>query len=338
MTLWNLCHFARRILRGPAASQKFDARQQRLAFVQSQWLVRVFYLCSLIVTFELGKLFYDKFQVEGLPVIIWPIFWVQWAPDELAVRLLVVGLFAATILAVLFPHIRWVRVAFFVLFLMSAAGRFADGYIPHYLHYWMWLSLIFIFFPVSRDLAGPPETRIAKRHVAVSWFFAAQVMIAFFYSLSGFWKVLGGLIVSQGRVSSFAPDALPSLVLVKWFSLENPSLLAEPFLEHMWLGWPLHLAVIYFELFAIVAVFRPEMHRLFGAVLVMFHMSVWLLMGIIFPYQPFAAALVFIFSPYAVGRKFSLSTFLYQLPLFGDLAAYIKARVPRSRVLRHNEL
>ncbi len=331
MTLWRLFHALRRILRGPAASRAYQVGQHSLAFVQAQWLVRAFYLATLIVAFETGKTFYEVALDGGLDTPLWPIFWVRWLPEELAVGALVIGLFTASLFAVLAPHLRTVRIAVFLLVLMTVAGELSFGYFKHYLHFWIWLSLVFVFFPLTKAMPPGALPGPARRHLVVSWFFAAQVMIGIFYSLSGFWKAVRGVVVPEGNLSSFHPDALPSLVMELWIYGERPTLLSDLFLQHLWIGWPGHLLVIYFELFALVAVFRPEMHRLFGSVLIAFHMSVWLLMGIHFPYQPVALALLFVFSPFAVGRRYGFGTFLYQLPLFGDLAALLRPAAPSQR-------
>ncbi len=138
--------------------------------------------------------------------------------------------------------------------------------------------------------------------------------------------------VVNTSVRSIAPNALPLLVTQKWLQTGDHPLLADFFVQHLWLAWPVHLLVIYIELFALVAVFRPELHRLWGLLLLTFHLMVWLLLGIVFAYQPLVIAPLFIWSPFAPMSHPKLAQILRQLPLFGDLAhlATVSLRRPRS--------
>jgi hypothetical protein len=87
------------------------------------------------------------------------------------------------------------------------------------------------------------------------------------------------------------------------------------------------------ELFTLVAVFRPAMHRPFGIALIAFHLMVWFLMDIKFAFQPMMLALVFVFSPFAP-PSVSFARQVRQLPLFGDLAVILGNLDRRRRVGR----
>lgn len=136
----------------------------------------------------------------------------------------------------------------------------------------------------------------SQRRSYLAIYFLAQSLIALFYTSSGARKAYYGFVAPEGAVSSFAHDALPLLVTQKWLQTGDHPLLADFFVHHLWLAWPAHLLVIYIELFALLAVFRPELHRLWGLVLLTFHLLVWPLLGM---YQRVLVALLFICSPFA---------------------------------------
>lgn len=326
-----LWHRLRRTLRGPAPARPFSAAGQRAAYAQAQWLVHAFYLTTLIVAFQLARELYATVNQETPAALQWPVLWVQWVEPVTAARAIIVVLLASAVLAVVRPASRTVRVVLAVALLEAIGLRFSFGYFHHYLHIWLWLAAIFVAFPVDRDWRFTGGTRPALRQQALAIFFLAQVMIALFYTLSGGWKLLRGFIVPANYMSSFAPDGLPAMVMERWLLNAYPTVLQDVFLANLWAALPSHLVVTYFELFALVAVFRPAMHVPFGVALLVFHLMVWLLMGIPFFYQPFQLALVFVLSPFAASSG-AWRTDLRQLPLFGDL--YVRlARHRRVRAL-----
>jgi len=131
-------------------------------------------------------------------------------------------------------------------------------------------------------------------------------------------------ISPKNAVSSFAPSALAYLVVDRLRYEPDATILQKTFLQHMWVGWPMYLFVIYIEFFSIVAVFRSELHRFWGISLMVFHFSVWLLMGVSFPYQPMTVALLYIFSPFAPTNGVPISSWFRSLPLFGEIVGFYR--------------
>ncbi len=316
---WRALHTLRRVLRGPGASQDFNPAQQRAAFVQAQMLVRAYYILMLVVAFRTSNEVFALVMANDVSTPQWPVIWISLTDPVAATRVLLLGFLASVCLGVIMPHRWWVRGAIFTFLLMVSSLRMSFGYVHHDLHLFLWLSLAFVFFPLGRSVPVGDLPRPAIRHGALSAFFAAQAMIAMFYTLSGLWKVLRGVIVPPDAISSFSPDALAVLTAQRWIHNSHETLLQGWFEGSLWVGWPAHLFVMYIELFMLVAIFRPEMHRAFGIALMIFHLMVWALIGIEFPYQPATMALIFVLSPMAVGRTVTFRRFCTQVPLFGDL-------------------
>jgi hypothetical protein len=311
----------KKVLRGPARNRG-PVTSADLSEVNERafWLVTAFYLAFIPIAFRCARNIYADRFMESSSTLLWPVFWVDFTGFEIAASLTAFLLCASTILAVFFP-IRATRALLFLSFLTFSALDNSFGSINHSMHYIIWLSGILIFAP-TRNHKQVPKTFSRRASYAFPVFFA-QFAIAFFYSLSGYWKTLSGFDPVSTAVSSFHPDALPLLVMGRWMQTGNEPLFAEFFASNLWVAWPSYLLVIYFELFFIVALFRPQVHRLFGVAMGVFHLGVWAVMGISFAYQSMVVVGLFVLSPFAVLDRSSLSEKALQLPLLGDIAAIV---------------
>jgi hypothetical protein len=308
----------RRLLQGPARNARFSATEQRAAYLNAQWLARAVYIANLVVVFALASRTFNEVLESPLTEPLWPVFWARWIDPMLGARVLVLALLAAAVACAVIPTSRAARVTLAILFLEMVALRLSTGYFVHNYHIWLWLLVLFSVFPIDRDWHIHFGERPALRHRTLSMFFFIQVTVGLFYSLSGLWKFLRGFVIPPGYMSTFSPDALAALVTERWLINEHETVLQPFFLANPWIGLPAQLFVVYVELFTLVAVFRPAMHRPFGVALITFHLMVWLLMGIQFLFQPMMLALVLVFSPFAATASWRSS--LRQIPLFGDLA------------------
>ena len=112
----------------------------------------------------------------------------------------------------------------------------------------------------------------------------AKVLFFTFYSLSGFWK--GGTDGVQdlfaGLEGNFAPRGFALQLADRIVQTNTTPLLADIAIRNYWLGWPAFLVLIYAQFFALVAVFRPRLHVLWGYLIIGFHVGTGLLMDIFF--------------------------------------------------------
>jgi hypothetical protein len=281
------------------------------------WAVRGFYLVVLHFAFEtqrnLQRLGASDRQIDPL----WPVAWVDAETFAAAAHVIGLAFLASALVAVLAPERRMPRILVALFYLQALAFENSFGSINHYGHLGLWLALSFVALPASSRDQLRRSRACRREYLAI--FFLAQCLVALSYTSSGARKAYYGFVVPEGAVSSFAPDALPILVVQKWLQTGAEPLLADLLVQHLWLAWPMHLLVIYIELFALVAVFRGALHQLWGALLIIFHLIVWLLLGISFAYQPVLLALVFVWSPFAPKPPAGLVQIVRQLPGFGDL-------------------
>jgi hypothetical protein len=313
----------RRRLQGPVPLRRaYAAGADVDVGERAWWVVRGFYLVVLHFAFEtqrnLQRLGASDRQIDPL----WPVAWVDAATLSAAANVIGLAFLASAVLAVFAPARRMPRVLVALFYLQALAFENSFGSINHYGHLGLWLALCFVALPAG-SRAALRRSR-ARRHEYLAVFFLAQCLAALFYTSSGARKAYYGFVVPDGAVSSFAPDALPLLVVQKWLQTGDQPLLADLFIQHLWLAWPMHLLVIYVELFALVAVFRRELHKLWGALLITFHLMVWLLLGISFAHQPVLIALVFVWSPFAPTPHAGFRQILRQLPGFGDAVALFR--------------
>ncbi|MGR3541145.1 MAG: hypothetical protein ACU0BS_06920 [Hasllibacter sp.] len=317
------------ILRGPARNRTAPtARDHRLISEATYWTTKAFYLAYLIVAFDCARRIYDLRDTDVPLSPLWPVFWVEWTGVSLAAQVIAVALMAFGLLAVL-TRSRLTRAGLFLSFLCYSGLDNSFGSINHYMHYVIWSSLGLIFCPTARhDEIG---RGVGTQVMYALPFFLTQGMIAFFYSLSGLWKSWTGFTPNDAIASSFAPEALPLLVMGRWLQTGAEPLFASFFAANQWIAWPAYLLVIYVELFFVVALFRPQMHRVFGAAMAAFHLGVWATMGIAFQYQTMVVAGLFVLSPFAVLDRSTPRERVLQLPLFGDLLALLLDRAPGRR-------
>jgi hypothetical protein len=313
----------RRWLQGPAPFRRaYAAGADVDAAERAWWALRGFYLVVLHFAFEsqrnLQRLGASERQIDSL----WPVAWVDSEIFTAAANAIGLVFLVSAVAAVLLPAHRLPRILVALLYLQALAFENSFGSINHYGHLGLWLALCFAAVP-SGSRAALRQSR-ARRHEYLAVFFLAQCVAALFYTSSGARKAYYGFVVPDGSVSSFAPDALPLLVVQKWLQTGDQPLLAELFMQHLWLAWPVHLLVIYVELFTLVAVFRRELHQLWGALLISFHLMVWLLLGISFAFQPVLLASILVWSPFAPHPQPGAGPILRQLPAFGDAIALLR--------------
>jgi hypothetical protein len=275
--------------------------------------MRAFYLIAFFAAFDFLRQAYEIIKLGREPETLWPVFWVDWVGLDASGR--IVGLFLMiACFAALWRHGSvWPRVLVFIGLLQFAALDNSFGSVNHGTHYLIWISFFLIFMP--RGAAPGPGASPTRHQSFVFRIFFAQCFIGLFYSLSGLYKFVAGFHVRPGQVSSFDPTALLLMIQGRWYKTGETPMFAEIVANNTYIAWPAYLLVIYFELFFLLAVFRPQLHRLFGFALAVFHVGVWLTMSISFNYQPVLVALLFIWSPLAHFDRATVRQRLAQLPL-----------------------
>ena len=311
---------------------RLDAKRHRAMFDQAFWLVRAYYAVMLFFAYEEMMPLWRKAIDGGTIDPLWPVFWTT--DIRFASTFLMVMLITTAFLAVVLPDRRWPKIAVFVAFLMATAFRasFGLGSINHSNHFWLWLALCFCFLPSGgRD---DLQSSFASRYRFLITFWFTQALILLFYSMSGFWKVIAAIeALTLGNFSGFHPDALAQITAWKMIQNQYDSPLGPLLLNYPLAGWPAHLWVIYVELVAIIVLFRPALHRLWGAMLVLFHVGTFLLLNIPFSKHVLVLTLLLVWSPFFHGQT-NVGAILASLPglawLFRRPLDVIDERMPNA--------
>ena len=84
--------------------------------------------------------------------------------------------------------------------------------------------------------------------------------------------------------------------------------------------------MIYIEIVALMVLCRPALHRLWGVMLIGFHIGTFLLLGISFPKHVLVLTILFVWSPFAIDR-FGLRRVISSLP---GLGLFVHPKTPRT--------
>jgi hypothetical protein len=304
--------------RGAAAAASSTHRTRLLTdpqrFARAQALISAYY--AVLCFFAVGNLYtWPEWLAATTLEPRWPVFWLRFVDLGVGIPSLLCFHLACGLLAVALPRYRWVRILVFVSLLELLAFRFSFGSINHGEHLGVLISFVLIFLPTGWQRF--PGAKRSVRAATLLVFSGAQGLLMLTYTMSGLWKA-GGVVeqLLRGQTSYLHPDGLATQIAAKILGNDASPLLAPWFLDHAWLGPPLMAATIYLELFALWAVVRPSLHRLWGLGLILFHVSTHLTMGVGFAQHSLWLALFLVFSPFQP-ETFSWRGLLAELPLFG---------------------
>lgn len=226
----------------------------------------------------------------------WPVAWLQLFSFDTAVTVMALGFLASMLVGAVFFSRRGARIIAFVGFFQYHAFLSSFGAPEHAMLVWFYPLFFIIFLP---DIWRERETTLAERKLFLMAFFAAQIYSGVIYFLAGLGKVLGGIsLLASGAGNFLAYDAF-ALHIAYWLGNTSSSSTFGPLvIEYPLLGWPLFLFMLYMQVFTIWAIFRPSLHRVWGALLISFHIATFLTMDILFINNIFLLAALFLNSPF----------------------------------------
>jgi hypothetical protein len=289
--------------------------RQRHAFQKAYFLVQMYYACNVLLAalgFAKRGDILEQQTLEMLP--LWPVAWTRLVESQAAVYAILVLNLICAILAMFRPGNRVFRALALLGLLELVALNNSFGKINHGYHAWLWAGFFLLFLPQ----AAPDEFAASrcKRQLFLSVFWGVQLALLLFYSMSGALKLAAATVqAAQGQVCALAPEALSRHVAHHMLITGSQTPLGRFFVRQPCVGWPLFLGALYIELFALVAAFRPSLHRFWGMGLIALHVSIGLTMGIWFNVNVLLAALLYVNSPFAPQDN-SLRQVVSNLPLF----------------------
>ncbi len=161
-------------------------------------------------------------------------------------------------------------------------------------------------------------------------FWSAQLVVLFFYSLTGMWKIYFSFkALFEGRIGGFSFGGFSYIVANRILQGNEDTVLGDFFVHHEIIGWALFIGTMYLEGASILIVFRPRLHRVWGVGLILFHFVMRLTMGFAFPENVALVGLLFVCSPFTP-EKVSVKEAISDLPGLH----FVVRRFARARRLR----
>lgn len=291
---------------------------QSEAFGNAYILVRIFYAIQFFFVSNFFSHWVDWRQTTTLEPL-WPVAWIPWFHTAYGVDVIICLFALGVVLAASHPHVRLYRFLAFLGFFLCVAFNNSFGKIGHASHGWIFASFIFIFLPDGKRITF--EQNRVKRQKYLLCFLTAQAMILMTYSLAGCWKVIAA--VQQfllGKLSAFSIDGFGHQIAERLLQTGSVSRFGPFLIENPSLGWLLLWVAIYIEVFALVAVFRPALHRLWGLSLIGLHLGAGLILTVTFSKAILLIGLILLCSPFHP-QNFTVKRMLIELPIIHMFAS-----------------
>ena len=246
----------------------------------------------------------------------WPVAWMSVVGVKAAAPWVIGFGFLGSSLGALAPERREVRVLVFLALFQTLALKFSFGKIHHLMHAWLFATFVFAVFLPNGAFDAANASR-STRQASLLAFGGAQGALGLTYTLAGIGKFLGTAYqAALGEITPLHPSALARHVADRILQTHADSLLGQLMIDHSALIWPMMLATLYLQLFALWAVFRPRLHRLWAFGLVGFHVMTKLSMTIDFTPNIMLLGFLWAASPTA-SHRWDLRLMLADCPGFG---------------------
>jgi hypothetical protein len=306
-------------------------RFQRQAYQRSTVLVRVFYAASLLWAVQSAGSWTNYAESETASPL-WPAaWWFDWVTVRTGVNIIFGAYLGASVIALLFPERRIARAGYSLTLLQYMAVINGFFKIGHAFHAWLFVSLILILLPDGRWHA---RRRIADRHQFLIVVWLSQFVLLFFYTLAGVWKLTHAIEqLFSGQTSAFHVQGFSLILGKKLLDSNELTVFGDFLLRHELLGWALFLGAMYVETFSVLVAFRPRLHRVWGAGLILFHIGTQLAMDIGFQQNVLLLGMFIVCSPFAPDRLTARDMVL-DLPIVRFCARGLLPLVSRSRTPR----
>jgi hypothetical protein len=288
--LWSSPH---RTLRETIA---FQAR----AYERAVTLVRVFYAGSALLMIGTIGQWPSHLRVETVAAP-WPVDWLSPRNLDWGVGVVLFCYLLGTLWATALPQWRSARIVCFLALLQYVAFINGFGKINHDYHGWLWVSGLLVLLPSG---GWHDVKRVADRHTFMTVLWSCQLVVLFFYTLSGMWKIYWAVrdYFDPDTLSSLQIDGFSYIIANRLVVTNQETVLGEFIVRHPLLGWVCFTGMTYVETCSVVIAFRPRLHRVWGLGLILFHTGTYLMMGFTFYPNVLLVGLLFVCSPWAPER------------------------------------
>ena len=302
--------------------------QDMTVMERAQTLVKYYYLVIPFLAFLFGEQWAIPLTEQNFSPL-WPLAWAHYFSLNIDTTIVVIRLFflAASLLCVSLYRYRIMRIFLFLAIWQAHAFMSSFGTLNHQWYPWVYTSFILIFLPDIQNAVGGVAKK--REYLLVIWWAQASLMLI--YTMAGFWKFEVALQqFFWGQINGFSEHAF-AYQIANWLpQLQHEALFGPFIITHPAVGWPFYVASHFFQLFALWTMIRPSLQKVWAYELVLFHIGVYLTMGIDF--SPFILLLLVLFfnSPFTPPNR-TLRTIIFDLPVIGQILEWITRR-PKAGV------
>jgi hypothetical protein len=294
----------------PYADQWQGFLAQFKSYDRAVLLVRLFYAASLYFVVESMAEWPALLHAEALSAP-WPSSWIPAASVPTVIPWILGAYLVSAVVVVALPQWRVARGLYFLALVQYVSVISGFGSISHNNHTWLWVSGLLILLP-DRGWAGVTTTE--HRHYFLSVFWVSQIVVLAFYALTGWWKILlGAQAMFTDRVSTFEIRGFGLTIMNQQMRVNQDPLVSDFLVRNSVLAWALFVGTMYVESASLAVAFRPRLHRLWGILLIAFHIGTELAMGFTFLPPVLLAGILFVCSPFAP-RELPVRQVLTDLP------------------------
>ena len=272
---------------------------QFTAYDRAVLLVRLFYACGLFLVVQSISEWSALLEVEAMAPP-WPSAWISRDAVPTVIPWILGAYLVAALVAAALPAWRVARLAYFVMYVQYVSLISGFGGISHNNHTWLWISGLLVLLP---NRGWSDGVRTERRHYFLTVIGVCQLFALFFYTLTGFWKVVFALHGAvTDRASTLGLDGFGTIIAQQQTRFNQDPVLADFLIGTPVLAWAVFVGTIYVETAAVIVTFRPRLHRAWGILLISFHVGTELAMGFTFLPNILVAAIFFVASPFAPDR------------------------------------
>lgn len=280
----------------PFPNMDFYAKKTYL-FLKAQYLVRFFYIFLLYTTTGIFSKWDLSLGTQAKISPQWPVFWLRYVEFSQAYLFINIFFVATIILAAIFPQKRAARILVFlglfefISFHVSILRLDVDWY-P-----WIYTAFILIFLPGGWEIPERFPSSERKKFLLVFW--GCQAFLLLTYFMSGIGKFYGAITQAwQGELNTFSFQSGALHIADRLLLTDSTSALGPLIIKYPVLGWPFMASYPFIFLSTIFVIFRPSLHRIYGILLIFFHLGSHFTVSIGFPAHIILIGILFLNSPF----------------------------------------
>ena len=233
----------------------------------------------------------------------WPVIWIDYFEEKFFIVLAVFFLtFFLCVLCIFFVRSIWIKILCVTSFFILLSIEFSFGKIGRSAHSWLFVFIVFSF--IGND----------KRKDQF-FFHTAQFWVLMTYGLSGIHKLtnLFSYVMKFGFKNLMPVE---KSIANRIYDIPNYNV-GKALLQEV-LSWPVFFSLflwgllIYFQISCLFVVFRPPLYRLWGILIILFHLTTVFMLQILFFYNMILVSLLLVENPYEI--KFSMRKTICSIP------------------------